>query len=187
MTASADSITVTASAGSAVSGASTASIYFPTALVGSVGSVYYSGLTLAFSGEALAFTVSEITAEGKEWVVTSAKFVGDKVLLTFETSGTAVKSGVETSGEVVQSGVESSKEITSFTFEVAESAFTASTSAVGEVIELMFNGVKTSVKATPIIAGSAGVLLGCTLTLVSAPGVVIGVILTEAGRELHAS
>ena len=173
MTSLADSI---ASAGSAVSGASATSMYFPTVLIGSVGSVYYSSLAVSLSSEALASAVSEITTEGKEWVITSAKFVGDKVLLTFEVSGA-----------MIQSAGETSKEITSFTFEVSASAFTASTSAVEEVVELMFNGVKTSVKAVPIIAGSAGVLLGCTLTLVSAPSVVIGVILTSAGRELHAS
>lgn len=177
MTSLADSITSAASAGSA---ASAASIYFPEALVGSV---YYS----ASSGETLAFAVSEITAEGREWVITSAAFVGDKVLLTVEASGTAVKYGAEASGEAVHSGAEASKEITSFTFEAAASAFTASASAAEEVVELMFNGVRTAVKAAPIIAGSTGVILGCTLTLVSAPGVIIGVILTEAGRELHAS
>ena len=169
----ADSIT---SAASVASGASATSLYFPSALIGSVASVYYSSAAVTLSSEALVSAVSGIAAEGKEWVITSAKFVGDKVLLTFEVSG-----------EVAQSGIETSKEITSFTFEVSESAFIASTSAVEEVVEMMFNGVKTSVKAVPIIAGSAGVLLGCTLTLVSAPGVVIGVILTSAGRELHAS
>ena len=176
MTSSADSITSVASAGSVASTASATSIYFPEALIGSVGSVYYSGMAVALSGEVLVATISSMASEGREWVITSAQFVGDKVSLT-----------VQTSGKIIQSGVETSKEVTSFTFEVSASAFTASTSVAEEVIELMFNGVKTAVKAVPIIAGSAGVLLGCTLTLVSAPGVIIGVILTEAGRELHAS
>ena len=162
------------SIGSVVSEASIVSTY--QALVGSIVVAGVSGQVASFAAVDSAVIASVIAAEGIEWAVVSAQFVEDKVQLTFEASQSAV-----------QSGVTASKEVTSFTLEVSRSAFEASVEATEEVVELMFNGVKTAVKATPIIAGKASVLLGYTITLVAAPGVVIGVILTEVGQELYAS
>ena len=146
------------------------------ALVGSIVVTAVSGQLTSLAAGDSATIVSAVVAEGMELAVVSVQFVGDKVQLTFEASQATA-----------QSGVAVSKEVTHFTLEVSRSAFEASVEASGEVVELMLSGVKTAVTATPIIVEGTGVLLGCTLTLVAAPGVVIGVILTEVGKELHAS
>ena len=146
--------------------------------LGSVVAVNGSAQASAGLANAASMAIHASVKAGQKIVIASVEVVGKFVKVTYQAS-------IKGSELALKLG----RDIIVFSALFARDAFEASLRAAGMALETLVktvvNGVEVVVRATAIVAGSAGIVVGHVLSLAAVPAQTLGVILNDIGRDLY--
>lgn len=166
------------SVGGSVAGSATSLAGIRASQLGSVMAVQGSLQASAGLATAASQAIHASVIAGQKIVISAVEVSGNLVRVTYKVS-------IQGSQLALQLGRDTL--LVSVTF--ARQAFEASLRAAGTTLDFLVkgvvNGAEVVVRATAIVAGSAGVIVGHTLSLAATPLVSIGVVLNDLGRDLY--
>ena len=148
---------------------------FETPLVGSLVASEAVGQGSILGAHA-SFEAVVSTAElGARFVITSVRFTEEVAIVVFAAYAAGASAAAVAGSDLL-----------AFTIELSRPAFEASLADSLSVLTAIVGGTEVPVVATALAVGSGEQVIGYSFALAEAPGVVVGVVLNDVGRQLYA-
>ena len=150
----------------------------------------YLALSIFFAPSYMVSQAGENLSNAATQVIQASVMASQKIVISaVEVSGNIVKVTYRVSIKGSQLALKLGKDVIEFSATFLRKTFEASLKAAGQTLEFLakavVNGVEVVVRATAIVAGTAGVVVGHILVLAAMPAVTIGVILNVVGQDLY--